>query len=113
PPPAPPKPVVVAPAPVVAKAPQPAAVPASAPAAAPSPTTPVEYRIHKSRRKDGLPYLLQRGTWSQVGTKRIFAVDWEKGFAERPQAEKHQAWLEEMAREAAEAAAHDAGQPHG
>ena len=114
PPPAPPKPVVVAPPPVVAKAPQAAAAPAAEPAPAPAGgAVPIEYRIHKSRRKDGLPYLLQRGTWSQVGTKRTFTVDWEKGFAERPQAEKHQAWLEEMAREAAEAAAHESNQPHG
>lgn len=61
-----------------------------------------EYRIVKSRRKDGLPYLLQRGTWGQVGTKRVFASTWEKGFDAREKAEAHQAWAERMAAEIAE-----------
>jgi hypothetical protein len=61
-----------------------------------------EYRIVKSRRKDGMPYLLQRGTWGQHGAKRVFASTWEKGFETREKAEHHQAWAERMAAEIAE-----------
>jgi hypothetical protein len=61
----------------------------------------VDYRIVKSRRKDGLPYLLQRGSWTTQGAKRVFDAGWEKGFETREQAEKHQAWLIEMAAQSA------------
>jgi hypothetical protein len=81
----------------VAAAPQPKAVAVVAPAV---PGT--DYRVVKSRRKDGQPYLLQRGTWSTQGTKRTYAAEWEKGFDTREQAEKHQAWLLEMASDHAE-----------
>jgi hypothetical protein len=47
-----------------------------------------EYRILKSRRQDGPPYLLQRGTWQQHKGKRAFQVEWEKDFATRDEAEK-------------------------
>jgi hypothetical protein len=105
----PPKPVAP-PAPAVApaaKSPAAQTTPASDESAgdtAAGDTSAVEYRIVKSRRKDGLPYLLQRGTWKTQGTKRVFASDWEKGFDVREKAEKHQAWLEQMARENAELA---------
>lgn len=67
----------------------------------PAPATPAEpqYRIYKSRRRDGLPYLLQRGTWRDAGGKRVFEAGWEKGFAEREQAERHLAWLAQNERE--------------
>jgi len=61
-----------------------------------------EYRVIKSRRKDGLPYLLQRGVWSQQGGKRTFKAGWEKDFETREQAEERLEWLEQMTREAAE-----------
>jgi hypothetical protein len=80
-------------------APQPAPV-AAVPPAAPG----TDYRIVKSRRKDGQPYLLQRGTWTTQGTKRTFAAQWEKGFDTREQAEKHQAWVIEMAAQSADVA---------
>lgn len=54
-----------------------------------------KYRIYKSRRRDGLPYLLQRGTWRDAGGKRLFEAGWEKGFAQRDEAERHLAWLEQ------------------
>lgn len=44
-------------------------------------------RIIKSRRQDGPPYLLQRGTWKEVGGKRTFTVESEKGFDTREAAE--------------------------
>jgi hypothetical protein len=66
------------------------------------------YRIVKSRRKDGPPYLLQRGTWKQQGTKRVFEANWEKGFEVRDQAEKHLEWLEQHESEAAQVAQHAA-----
>ncbi|QOV91271.1 hypothetical protein [Humisphaera borealis] len=89
-----------------AEAPQ-AQVPApssEAPATAGDSATVVErdYRIVKSRRQSGEPYLLQRGTWGQVKGKRAFIVEWEKGFDSREKAEKQQTWLEQMARESAE-----------
>lgn len=61
-----------------------------------------DYRIVKSRRQSGEPYLLQRGTWGQLKGKRAFNVEWEKGFESREKAEKQQAWLLQMAVEAAE-----------
>jgi len=72
-----------------------------APAAAPAPAV-REYRIQKSRRQSGEPYLLQRGTWATQKGKRVFTVEWEKGFPSRENAEKQQKWLEQMAAEAAE-----------
>ena len=114
-PPPPPKPVVQVKAPV-APAAQPAPVPAPAPVAeveateetaATSPAnTGRELRIVKSRRRDGLPYLLQRGAWRQQGSKRVFDAGWEKGFAERAQAEKHLAWLQSMEQDHAEIEQH-------
>lgn len=62
-----------------------------------------KYRIYKSRRRDGLPYLLQRGTWRDAGGKRLFETGWEKGFARRDEAERHLAWLEQNEREMSEA----------
>lgn len=44
-------------------------------------------RIVKSRRQDGPPYLVQRGTWKEVGGKRVFTVESEKGFDTREAAE--------------------------
>jgi hypothetical protein len=52
-----------------------------------------EYRVVKSRRQDGTPYLLQRGCWHAVNGKRAFDVDWEKGFDAREQAETHLALI--------------------
>ncbi len=65
-------------------------------------TRPPEYRIVKSRRQSGEPYLLQRGHWREQKGKRVFEAEWEKGFAEREKAEHHQAWVERNARELAE-----------
>ncbi len=62
-------------------------------------TTEVEYRISKSRRRDGLPYLLQRGQWQQLKGKRAFEVQWEKGFEGREQAERHLEWVKQTERE--------------
>jgi len=62
------------------------------------------YRIVKSRRKDGSPYLLQRGTWKQQGNKRVFEANWEKGFEVREQAEQHLQWLEQHVSETAQIA---------
>lgn len=61
-----------------------------------------KYRIYKSRRRDGLPYLLQRGTWRDAGGKRLFEAGWEKGFAQRDEAERHLAWIEQSEREMSE-----------
>jgi len=44
-------------------------------------------RIVKSRRQDGPPYLLQLGAWKEVGGKRVFTVESEKGFDTREAAE--------------------------
>lgn len=98
--------------PAIFAKPAPAAVPAHSPTApatpgidgadvadAPETSTSPEYRIVKSRRQSGQPYLLQRGLWSQQKGKRVFTANWEKGFDTRPAAEKHQAWLLEAAAE--------------
>ncbi len=61
-----------------------------------------EYRIVRSRRQSGEPFLLQRGIWAQVKGKRVFEVEWEKGFDTREKAEKQQAWLGQMVQEASE-----------
>jgi hypothetical protein len=63
------------------------------------PPSPTEYRIVKSRRRDGLPYLVQRGQWQQANGRRTFDVQWEKGFADREAAEKHLGWIEHNERE--------------
>ena len=65
--------------------------PQAAPAAARSEAdgSPREYRILKSRRRDGDPYFLQCGRWQQSGGKRVFQIEWEKGFAAREAAERH------------------------
>lgn len=60
-----------------------------------------EYRIVKSRRRDGQPYLLQRGNWRQAGGKRLFDVAWEKGFAEPAKAEQHLEWIKHAENEMA------------
>jgi len=60
-----------------------------------------EYRVVKSRRRDGLPYLVQRGHWQQLKDKRAFDVQWEKGFPDREQAIKHLDWIEHNERELA------------
>lgn len=83
--------------------PQPAPQSASA-----EPTTTVqEYRIVKSRRRDGPSYLLQRGQWQDLKGKRTFGVDWEKGFDDREKAERHLEWLKQTAQELAEVAHHE------
>lgn len=93
----------VEPAPVVAEQPQAAPHPApAAPALLSEASAAPEYRIYKSRRRDGLPYLLQRGSWRGVGGKRLFEAAWEKGFAQREQAERHLVWLAQSEREMAE-----------
>jgi hypothetical protein len=100
PPPAPkPQPVVAKPAPA---APAVASEESSSPLPMPAAETAAEYRIYKSRRQDGLPYLLQRGQWQQLKGKRAFDVQWEKGFAEREQAERHLEWVTQNEREMAE-----------
>jgi hypothetical protein len=63
---------------------------------------PREYRIVKSRRQGGDPYLLQRGQWHDRAGKRTFTVDWEKGFPTRPDAERHQQWLSHREQELAD-----------
>lgn len=100
PPPAPPKAAPVPqPAPVVAvEQPRPSVEPPSDA----GPPEAREYRIVKSRRQSGDPYLLQRGQWGMQKGKRTFAAEWEKGFATREAAERHQEWVEQHAREAAE-----------
>jgi len=69
--------------------------PAAGQAATGAATSPVaEYRIYKSRRQDGPPYLLQRGSWEQIKGKRVFQVEWEKDFPTREEAVMHQASIE-------------------
>ncbi len=70
-------------------------------------STPREYRIVKSRRQGGEPYLLQRGYWHEQKGKRIFTVEWEKGFPDREKAEKHEEWVKRNEREMAEVDQHD------
>lgn len=117
-PPPPPKPVAevkppAPPAAVAASTPSPALArvagdgePSEETAATSSANTGRELRIVKSRRRDGLPYLLQRGAWRQHGNKRVFDAGWEKGFAERAQAEKHLTWLQSMEEDHAEVEQH-------
>ena len=99
-------------APVV-KSPAPAAkvvaIPVPPPEEIPAPTAviPHEYRVIKSRRQSGDPFILQRGNWHEVKGKRTFTVDWEKGFADREKAEKHQAWLERTQQELTDVDAHE------
>lgn len=112
--PKPPQPVIQQPPP--ARRPEPAAhvvapqareaftkraepVPAQPKSAEPSE---LEYRIVRSRRAGGPPYLLQRGTWSQRDGKRIFKLDWEKGFDDRAKAEEHLEWVRQSAQELAD-----------
>jgi hypothetical protein len=104
PPPAPVRsPVPAAPPPPLAcPAPTPAPVaPAGEPRTQPELAEPaeLEYRVIKSRRADGAPYILQRGHWHQQKGKRVFKVDWEKGFAEREKAEAHVDWVRRHAEE--------------
>jgi hypothetical protein len=89
--------------PVAAAPVQPAAqVPVAGPISMPQAPASTKYRIHKSRRRDGLPYLLQRGLWQQVGGKRTFDVQWEKGFDQREDAERHLEWVQQTEQELAE-----------
>jgi len=67
---------------------------------------PREYRIVKSRRQDGPPFLLQRGSWKENKGKRAFHVDWEKGFDDRAKAEQHQRWVAETEQELADVEQH-------
>jgi hypothetical protein len=105
-----PPPAPIRPAAVVT--PKPLATPAAppteaAPATHAEPVTPaesaepgeLEYRIIKSRRAIGAPYILQRGHWQQQKGKRIFKVDWEKGFENREQADAHVDWVRRHAEE--------------
>jgi hypothetical protein len=62
----------------------------------------LEYRIVRSRRAGGPSYLLQRGTWFQRDGKRIFKLDWEKGFDDRAKAEHHLEWVQQSAQELAD-----------
>jgi hypothetical protein len=108
----PPK-VVAPPKPVVQSKPVVELKPAAAAVAAPAQPTEsdddsmrisqspsaTEYRVVKSRRRDGLPYLVQRGHWQQVNGRRSFDVQWEKGFADREAADKHLGWIEHNERE--------------
>jgi hypothetical protein len=94
---------VAKPTPIAAVAATPAAAPVESDdsmriSQAPSAT---EYRIVKSRRRDGLPYLVQRGQWQQANGRRTFDVQWEKGFADREAADKHLGWIEHNEREMA------------
>jgi hypothetical protein len=59
----------------------------------------LEYRVLKSRRAGGAPYILQRGHWEQQKGKRIFKVDWEKGFEDREKADAHVDWVRRHAEE--------------
>lgn len=59
----------------------------------------LEYRILKSRRAGGAPYILQRGHWEQQKGKRVFKVDWEKGFEDREKADAHVDWVRRHAEE--------------
>lgn len=61
----------------------------------------LEYRIVRSRRAGGLPWLLQRGSWSGGEGKRTFQLDWEKGFEDRLRAERHRQWVQQSAEELA------------
>jgi hypothetical protein len=62
----------------------------------------LEYRVVRSRRTGGQPYLLQRGTWSDRDGKRTFKLDWEKGFDERDKADRHLQWVQQSELELAE-----------
>jgi hypothetical protein len=102
--PKPPQPVVVQrPAPAPVRHPEPIAQPVAQPRQPELPaseeSTELQYRIIRSRRADGLPYLLQRGTWSQRDGKRIFKLDWEKGFDDRAKAERHLEWVQQSEEE--------------
>lgn len=107
PPPEPPRKPDVTPA-ATAVTNEPAAPTAPSPEPAPRAEAPAapgrDYRVLKSRRQDGEPYLLQRGHWEQTGGKRVFAVEWEKGFPARESALAHQEWLQRTEREMAETA---------
>lgn len=101
--PAPPKPVVVVAPPAPVPVQPVVAEQVKTPVAVASETSSAPaYRIMKSRRRDGMPYLLQRGTWRDVGGKRVFEANWEKGFPAREQAEQHLGWLEEHERDMAD-----------
>jgi hypothetical protein len=97
---APPKPVIELKPAVTAAAPEQSAEADDSMRISQAPSD-TEYRIVKSRRRDGLPYLIQRGHWQQVNGRRSFDMQWEKGFADREAAEKHLAWIEQNEREMA------------
>jgi outer membrane biosynthesis protein TonB len=95
-----PKPIVeVKPEPVKKAAP--AATEVSPSMRMPQVSAATEYRIVKSRRRDGLPYLVQRGNWQEASGRRTFHVEWEKCFATREEAVKHLDWIEHNERELA------------
>ena len=89
---APPPPAVATPPPTRDVAPDGEASNAAAPAE-------LEYRILKSRRAGGAAYVLQRGHWGQQRGKRVFKIDWEKGFEDREKAEAHFDWVRRHAEE--------------
>ena len=60
---------------------------AKAPAKKSAAKTDENTRIIKSRRQDGPPYLVQRGSWKEAGGKRVFTIESEKGFDTREEAE--------------------------
>ena len=74
--------------PVAAKPAKASTKPAAPSDVAPTDAAP-EYRIVKSRRRDGQPFLLQRGRWQTANGKRAFEVESENGFDTREQAEAH------------------------
>jgi hypothetical protein len=84
-----------------APAPKPVQETGGAPMKLSQPALPSEYRVVKSRRRDGLPYLVQRGQWQETNGRRSFDVQWEKGFEDRAQADKHLEWIELNEREMA------------
>jgi hypothetical protein len=88
-----PKPPQTAKPPAAKKAPELNATPAESMRMPQAPSA-TQYRVVKSRRRDGLPYLVQRGQWQQLHDKRTFDVQWEKGFPDREQAVKHLDWVE-------------------
>jgi hypothetical protein len=66
---------------------------------APPPEPPQEYRIQK-KELNGNPFVLQRGHWIEKGKRRLFQVNWQKGFSEKADAQKHRNWLLTVQREA-------------
>lgn len=98
------KPAQAAPRPVTAPLrPEPVAQPEPHVAVPVEPAAPaaLEYRVVKSRRAGGSPYLLQRGHWDRQNGKRAFKVEWEKGFDDRDKADAHAGWVQQSVEELA------------